>query len=103
MFVRAYLRASTKEQDPYRAKADLDRFAKERGLKIAAYYRENERGASLMRPELFKLLSDCQPEDVLLVEQADRLSRLSAVDWDKLKSELSARQVPARHARRCGA
>jgi DNA invertase Pin-like site-specific DNA recombinase len=39
MFVRAYLRASTKEQDPYRAKADLDRFAKERGLKIAAYYR----------------------------------------------------------------
>jgi hypothetical protein len=44
MFVRAYLRASTKEQDPYRAKADLDRFAKERGLKIAAYYRENESG-----------------------------------------------------------
>ncbi|QIG48810.1 recombinase family protein [Nordella sp. HKS 07] len=93
MFVRAYLRASTKEQDATRAKADLDRFAKEHGLKIAAYYRENESGASLKRPDLFKLLSDCQPEDVLLVEQVDRLSRLNAADWDKLKAELSARQV----------
>ena len=36
MFVRAYLRASTKEQDARRAKEELRRFAKERGLKIAS-------------------------------------------------------------------
>jgi DNA invertase Pin-like site-specific DNA recombinase len=46
---------------------DLRRFAKERGLKIAAYYTENESGASLKRPELFKLLEDSHPGDLLLI------------------------------------
>jgi DNA invertase Pin-like site-specific DNA recombinase len=93
MFVRAYLRASTKEQDANRAKADLLSFAKERGLKIAASYVENESGASLQRPELFRLLSDSQPGDILLIEQVDRLSRLNAEDWEKLKTEIKSRQV----------
>lgn len=92
-FIRAYLRASTQEQDANRAKADLDAFANERGLRIAAYYLENESGASLKRPELFLLLSDCQPGDVLLVEQVDRLSRLNAADWEKLKAEIAAKKV----------
>ncbi len=93
MFVRAYLRASTQIQDANRARADLVRFAEERGLKIAAFYVENESGASLQRPELFRLLSDCQPGDVLLCEQVDRLSRLTADDWEKLKDEIRARRV----------
>lgn len=92
-FVRAYLRASTKEQDANRAKGDLEAFARERGLQIAAFYVENESGASLKRPELFRLLSDCHQSDVLLIEQVDRLSRLNADDWEKLKSELQARRV----------
>ncbi|MEY9584067.1 recombinase family protein [Sinorhizobium fredii] len=93
MHVRAYLRASTKDQDANRAKDDLFRFAEERGLKIAASYLENESGASLARPELFRLLSDCHPGDVLLVEQVDRLSRLNAADWERLKSEITSRRV----------
>jgi DNA invertase Pin-like site-specific DNA recombinase len=93
MFIRAYLRASTKEQDAQRAKADLEDFAKERGLRIAAFYVENESGASLKRPELFRLLCDCHGGDILLIEQVDRLSRLNAEDWEKLKSELQARRV----------
>ena len=93
MFIRAYLRASTKEQDASRAKADLQRFVDDRGLRIAASYVENESGASLQRPELFRLLSDCQPGDVLLVEQVDRLSRLNATDWEKLKAEIAAKRV----------
>ncbi|MBF3576674.1 recombinase family protein [Burkholderia pseudomallei] len=93
MFIRAYLRASTKEQDASRAKNDLIEFAKERGLQIAAFYVENESGASLERPELFRLLGDCHEGDVLLCEQVDRLSRLNAGDWDKLKSELQSRRV----------
>ena len=72
MFVRAYLRASTKDQDARRARDGLRSFAKERGLKIAAYYIENESGASLKRPELFRLLEDSHPGDVLLIEQVDR-------------------------------
>lgn len=92
-FIRAYLRASTKDQDATRAQSDLQRFAEERGLRIAATYMENESGASLQRPELFRLLSDCQPGDVLLVEQVDRLSRLNAEDWERLKTEIKARRV----------
>ena len=93
MFVRAYLRASTKEQDASRAKNDLIEFARERGLQIAAFYVENESGASLQRPELFRLLSDCHEGDVCLIEQVDRLSRLNADDWSKLKTELQSRRV----------
>ncbi|RVT71063.1 resolvase [Agrobacterium sp. CNPSo 2736] len=93
MHIRAYLRASTKDQDASRAKDDLLRFVEERGLKIAATYLENESGASLKRPELFRLLGDCHPGDVLLVEQVDRLSRLNAEDWDRLKTEIRTRRV----------
>lgn len=93
MFVRAYLRASTDEQDASRAKGALQAFAKDHGLKIAAYYVENESGASLQRPELFRLLSDCEAGDVLLIEQVDRLSRLNAEDWEKLKAAINDRTI----------
>jgi DNA invertase Pin-like site-specific DNA recombinase len=93
MYIRAYLRASTKQQDASRARADLTRFVDERALRIAASYTENESGASLQRPELFRLLDDCHPGDVLLVEQVDRLSRLNATDWEKLKAAIGAKRV----------
>ncbi len=93
MFIRAYLRASTSEQDASRAKSALDVFATEHGLRIAARYVENESGTKLHRPELFRLLSDCEPGDVLLVEQVDRLSRLTSPDWIKLRNLIDAKQV----------
>lgn len=93
MFIRAYLRASTKDQDATRAHDELRAFAVGRDWKIAASYIENESGATLKRPELFRLLGDCQPGDVLLVEQVDRLSRLNAGDWEKLKQEIRDRHV----------
>jgi DNA invertase Pin-like site-specific DNA recombinase len=93
MFIRAYLRASTTEQNADRARADLETFADERALTVAAWYAENESGASLKRPELFRLLSDSRPGDVLLIEQVDRLSRLTGPDWDKLKATIAAKRV----------
>lgn len=93
MFVRAYLRASTQEQDATRAREQIEAFAKEHGLRIAATYIENESGAKLARPELFRLLADASEGDILLCEQIDRLSRLTAPDWERLKSELAARRV----------
>jgi resolvase-like protein len=69
MFVRAYLRASTEDQDANRARDQLRAFAAERGLSIASWHIENESGAKLARPELFRLIADSQPGDVLLVEQ----------------------------------
>src|SRR5829696_7957479 len=95
MFVRAYLRASTDEQDATRAREQLEAFASDHGLRIAAYYIVNASGAKLARPELFRLLSDARPGDLLLVEQVDRLSRLTSSDWEKLKAELATRRVVA--------
>ncbi|MET4666310.1 recombinase family protein [Sphingomonas sp. PvP056] len=45
------------------------------------------------RPELFRLLGDCEPGDVLLVEQVDRLSRLTAPDWLRLRGMIDAKHV----------
>ena len=92
-FVRTYLRASTNEQDAQRARSTLERFAQERSVMICNYYAENESGARLDRPELFRLLADSRASDVLLVEDVDRLSRLSAVEWEKLKNMIRERQV----------
>ena len=93
MNARAYVRASTDEQDAGRAREQVEAFAAERGLPIVGTYVENESGAKLARPELFRLIADSRPGDVLLVGQVDRLSRLSDADWRKLRTELEARQI----------
>lgn len=93
ILVRLYLRASTDEQNANRGRVALESFASERGLTVAGSYVENESGAKLARPELFRLLSDSRPGDILLIEQVDRLSRLTQTDWEKLKDEFSSRKV----------
>lgn len=92
-FVRGYLRASTEDQDANRARAALEAFAAERGLTVASWYTENASGAKLERPELFRLIRDAQPGDTLLIEQVDRLSRLSNDDWDTLKAKLGEKRI----------
>jgi DNA invertase Pin-like site-specific DNA recombinase len=87
----AYLRASSKEQDAERAKSALLRFANDHDLVISAFFAENESGATLQRPELFRLLEIAQKGDVVLVEQIDRISRLKDDDWDSLKSIIKAK------------
>jgi DNA invertase Pin-like site-specific DNA recombinase len=93
MNARAYLRASTIEQDASRARREIEAFAAEHGLNIVGTFLENESGAKLARPELFRLIADSQPGDVLLIEQVDRLSRLTDADWRKLRAELDAKQI----------
>ncbi|WP_335943731.1 recombinase family protein [Pseudomonas sp. G166] len=93
MFIRAYLRASTTDQDATRAKDQLTAFAQDHGQRVATYYTETESGATLKRPELFRLLSDAHPGDVLLVEQVDRLSRLTDADWQKLRGIIKDKEV----------
>jgi DNA invertase Pin-like site-specific DNA recombinase len=85
MRIYAYLRASTNEQDAKRAKSAVTKFAKDAGQKVSSWFIENESGAKLKRPELFRLLEVAQRDDVLLVEQVDRVSRLNAEDWETLK------------------
>ena len=91
MFVRAYLRASTSEQDASRARDALEQFADTHGQRIACEYLENESGAKADRPELLRLLKDAKKGDVLLVESIDRLSRLPTEEWDKLKAAIDSK------------
>jgi DNA invertase Pin-like site-specific DNA recombinase len=91
MFIRAYLRASTIEQDASRALDALEQFSANHGHKIAAQYLENASGAKADRAELLRLLKDAHKGDVLLVESIDRLSRLPAEDWQKLKAAIDSK------------
>ncbi len=86
MRVYPYLRASTNEQDANRARNTLVQFVEEAGQTVSTCFIEHESGATLKRPELFRLLEVAQSGDVLLVEQVDRISRLNAEDWESLKS-----------------
>ena len=93
MLARLYLRASTDDQDASRARGQVESFAAERGLVVAGVYVENASGASLSRPELFRLIRDSKPGDVLLLEQVDRLTRLTEGDWQRLLGELKSREI----------
>lgn len=93
MFIRAYLRASTDEQNALRAKSLLEKFVAQHGHQIASVYIENQSGAWLQRPELNRLLHDSHPNDVLLVEQVDRLTRLSNDDWSALKRQIQEKKL----------
>ena len=92
-FIRAYLRASTKEQDAQRAKQSLIDFASQHNHSIASFYVENESGSTLARPELLRLIADAGQGDIILVEQIDRLARLNAEDWLTLKKMLADKRI----------
>lgn len=91
--IYGYLRASTKDQDALRAKRLLESFVTDIGQTVSAWFVENESGATLKRPELFRLLDIAQRGDVLLVEQVDRISRLNSEDWKLLKSQITRKGI----------
>ncbi|EBA7017828.1 recombinase family protein [Salmonella enterica] len=93
MYIYAYLRASTMEQDALRSKNRLTEFAALHGHRIAGWYVENASGASLNRPELTRMLSDMEPGDVILIEQVDRLSRLNDAGWETLRKEIADKRL----------
>ena len=93
MRIYPYLRASTDEQDATRAKATLSAFVERAGQRVSTWFVENESGATLKRPELFRLLDVAQEGDVLLIEQVDRISRLNSKDWESLKSTIAAKGI----------
>ncbi|MNE02870.1 putative transposon Tn552 DNA-invertase bin3 [compost metagenome] len=91
MKAHLYLRASTKDQDANRARQMLEAFASDHNLTIADVYAENISGTKLERPELSRLLDAAQAGDCIVCESVDRLSRLSQVDWDALRTTIKAK------------
>lgn len=93
MLCYLYLRASTRDQNASRAEQTLRDFAEAKGLTIVGTETENESGARLDRPALFKILNTAPAGAAILVEQVDRLSRLNAEDWQKLRGIIQAKGV----------
>lgn len=91
--IRAYLRASTNEQDSSRAKQELREFVKSKNLQIASFYQENISGTAAERPELDRLIEDSEDGDVLLIEKMDRLTRLPFQVWETLKGRIKAKGI----------
>ncbi len=91
--VYAYLRTSTEEQDPNRAKEELIEFAKEHNVTISRFFVENASGTTLDRPELLRLIDATIPGDILLVEHMDRLTRLDRKDWKSLFALLKSKGI----------
>lgn len=105
MIIRAYLRASTRDQDANRAREQLKSFVLEHGVRVTTYYVENASGASIERAELQRLLAEAGEGDILLVESIDRLSRLPQPLWEALKRQIAqaglnvvAVDLPVTHA-----
>ncbi|RWD00029.1 MAG: resolvase [Mesorhizobium sp.] len=87
---RIYLRVSTEEQDLARQEAMVGQ-AKAAGYYIAGVYREKASGARADRPELLRLISDLQPDEVVIAEKIDRISRLPLPEAEKLVTAIRAK------------
>lgn len=80
---RIYIRVSTDEQDLTRQSAIVEN-AKAQGFHIAGVYREKASGARTDRPELLRMINDLQPNEVVIAEKMDRISRLPLDEAEKL-------------------
>lgn len=93
MAIKCYLRASTKEQNASRAKEAMCGFLEKNNVKADKWYIENESGAKLDRPVLLELLAESETGDILLIEQIDRLTRLTSEDWKQLKTTIDEKGI----------
>ena len=72
---RVYLRVSTDEQDLTRQNEIIEN-ARKTGFYVAGVYKEKASGARADRPELQRMINDLQPDEVVIAEHIDRISRL---------------------------
>jgi DNA invertase Pin-like site-specific DNA recombinase len=87
---RIYIRVSTREQDLQRQEI-IRAEAIAAGYYIAGIYREKASGARADRPELLRMISDLQPDETVIAENIDRISRLPLPEAEKLISSIKAK------------
>jgi len=87
---RIYLRVSTDEQDLTRQN-DIVHSARAEGYYIAGIYREKASGARSDRPELLRMIADLQPDEVVVAEKIDRISRLPLAEAEQLVRSIRAK------------
>lgn len=84
---RIYLRVSTDEQDLTR-QGEIEAKARAAGYYIAGIYREKASGARADRPELLRMIDDLQPNEVVIAEKIDRISRLPLAEAEQLVASI---------------
>ena len=87
---RLYLRVSSDEQDLTRQN-DIERTTRLAGYYIAGVYREKASGARADRPELLRMIGDLQPDEIVVAEKIDRLSRLPLAEAEQLVASIQAK------------
>lgn len=87
---RVYQRVSTDQQDLERQDALVEQ-AQQAGYYVAAVYREKASGTTTDRPELQRMIADLQPEDVVIAEKIDRISRLPLDQAEALIQQIKAK------------
>jgi DNA invertase Pin-like site-specific DNA recombinase len=87
---RLYLRVSTDEQDLTRQN-EIEAKARAAGYYIAGIYREKASGARADRPELLRMIGDLQPDEVVIAEKIDRISRLPLAEAEQLVASIRAK------------
>ena len=80
---RIYCRVSTEQQNLERQQKLADE-ARRLGYYVAKVYAEKGSGVNPNRPKLEELIDDLQPNDVVIAEHIDRLSRLPLIEAEKL-------------------
>ena len=80
---RLYIRVSSSQQDLKRQEKIYSE-ATNTGYYVAGVYREVASGARSDRPELLRLISDLQPNETVIAEKIDRISRLPLPEAEKL-------------------
>ncbi|MBK4769035.1 MAG: helix-turn-helix domain-containing protein [Pantoea sp. Morm] len=87
---RVYLRVSTNEQELTRQNSIIED-ARSKGFYIAGVYKEKASGARLDRPELQRMIADIQPDEVIVAEKIDRISRLPLSEAEQLIGSIKAK------------
>jgi DNA invertase Pin-like site-specific DNA recombinase len=57
----------------------------------AGIYREKASGARVDRPELLRMIDDLQPDEVVVAEKIDRISRLPLIEAERLVASIRAK------------
>lgn len=120
MLIRAYLDASNSSQTIPELKDTFEAFARRKGQRIGAFYNDQNahaarsnlfrllrskglaiasQGGTATQPrhepgeELFRLLKQARPNDVLLLENVCLLTRLSPTDWQFFRQKAKERKI----------
>lgn len=95
---RAYIRTSTGAQDIETQRHAINRYLENKGIKDCEFYIDRSRsGKRVDRPELARLLKELQPDDLLVVTELSRFTRMGIGDMvitvNQIIKELKANLV----------